>query len=251
MNEWQIFLTVMILYWSDVITGPILYVKREVGHWFDMRSIKKETQALKEARKKGMTTDELIEEGLLHEVKFDRGPYVEPTKLEEAWWWICRALWYNLMEHPEDLRYWLIHKYQRAKRGWSTRDTWGYHHFLATVIIGGLEHLKKTKHGVPFEVPNDDENMTKAVAKWDKILDTIILTFKTSQIMGEHYWFYQNSEKYDVKEANKHIKIQTELKKENPDLYNKNELYVMTKEECKAYEKGWKLFQEHFFGLND
>ena len=164
--------------------------------------------------------------------------------------------WYRILEHPEDLRNWLIHKFQRAQRGWSHRDTWGFHDTIANIIIGGIKHLKKTKHGIPMSVcnsktDNSDEEFEKAEKRWDKILDNIILTFEVSKKISNDHWMYQKSEKYDIKLAKKWRKIHKEWLEEDPELWKNDNLYVMTKAECKVYEKGWKLFQEHFFGLND
>ena len=54
MNSCQILLTIMIVYWSDIITGPYLYVDRKLEHWFSMRKIKKELDALKKAKEAGL-----------------------------------------------------------------------------------------------------------------------------------------------------------------------------------------------------
>jgi len=254
MNGWQIFITVMVLYWSDIITGPILYIKREVGHWFDIRDMKRDAKAIKEAKKKGMSTDEMVEEEILHELK--REPYEPPKKLDTFIWWVKRIFWWGLLEHPEDFRRWLIHKYQRAKRGWSNRDTWGFSWFLSEVIIGGLEYLKKTKHGIPCAFgnsrsDNSDKEFKKCEDKWNAALHSMIFTFKISQEINDNHWFYQNSKKYDIKLANRMRKSNRELLKKDPKLWDKKALHVMTKEECKIYEKGWALFQEHFFSLWD
>lgn len=252
MNNWQIFISVMVLYWSDVITGPILYATREIQHWLDMREIKRDSEATKAARKKGTTTDEAVEKKVLR--KWEPKPYEPPTKLEEAWWCTKSILWYRLLEHPEDFRYWLIYKYQRAKRGWSNRDTWGFNYFLSKVIIGGLEYLKKTKHGIPSTVCSkheSDEQFEKDCKKWDTILDCMIETFKTARDISEYTWFYQNSKKYNIKKADCWRKVHKKWLVEDPKLYEDRELKVMTKKECKEYERGWALFQEHFFGLYD
>jgi len=254
MDNWQIFISVMVLYWSDIITGPILYVTRKIEHWFSIRAIKRDIEAMKEARKKGTSTDEMVEAGILHKYKSE--PYEPPTKLEEAWWWTKSILWYRLLEHPEDFRYWLIHKYQRAKRGWSNRDTWGFDYFLATVIIGGLKHLKKTKHGIPNafcnnRIDNSKKEFKKAEERWDKALDCMIKSFETSISISEDHWFYQNSNKYDLKQANYWRKVHKKWLIEDRKLYTEGQLKVMTKKECKEYEKGWELFRIHFNSLWD
>ncbi len=254
MNNWQIFITVMILYWSDIITGSILYIVRKIDHWLSVRRMKRDAEEMREARKKGKTTDEMVDAGILH--KWKPEPYVPPTKLEEVWWWTKSILWYKILEHPEDFRAWLIHKFQRAKRGWSNEDTWYFHYFLSTVIIGGLKYLKKTKCGVPgafchAKSDDNDEEFDKCIKKWDEALDCMIKPFETDKDISENKWFYQNSNKYSIKKANYWRKLNNKIKKENPSLYEKRELKVMTKKECKEYDKGWALFQEHFQSLWD
>lgn len=252
MNEFEIFLLVMVLYWSDLITGPILYLHRKYDHWISIREIKKDIDALKKCKKEGKDP---IEEGILHE--WNPEPYVPPTKFEMIICWIRRNLWRCLLEHPEDLRLWLLCKFQRAHRGWSYRDTWGFYDTLATIIIGGIKHLKKTKHGIPASVcgkgnaTDTDEGFARAEKRWDIILDSIIKTFETSKRIGNDNWLYQNSKNYDLKFANKWRKIHKKWLAEDKFLWEEEKLHVMTKKECKEYEKGWKLFQIHFFGLND
>jgi hypothetical protein len=266
MSGFEIFLLVMLLYWSDAITYPIREGYREIKHRIDMASIVKEAEKLKKARESGMTTEDMVEAGLLHKGSdvmdtFDKWREEKSNRKLPEWfhntiWHIKSKLWYKLLEHPEDLRYWLIHLIQRAKRGWSNRDTWCFTYFLASVIIGGLEHLKKTKHGVPnaFCTKNahhDDEEFEKCCANWDKALDSMILTFKISQKICNDSWRYQNSKTYSIKDANMWRKWDREWRKKDPDLYRENENHVMTKKECQIYEKGWALFQEHFFSLWD
>ncbi len=249
MNNLQIFMTLLVLYWSDLITGPILYIVRKVEHWYDIKNFKREIEATK-----NMTTEEKLEKGYVREWKPE--PYEPPTKIEEICWQIKSIFWYKILEHPEDFRNWLIHKFQRAKRGWSNRDTWCFHYFLATVIIGGLKHLKKTKHGVPnafCHSKSDDNNaeFAKCIKRWDNALNCMIKTFETSIFISEDHWVYQNSTKYDIKQANYWRTAHKEWRKDDPKAYRKKELKVMTKKECKEYERGWALFQEHFWSLWD
>ncbi len=249
MNNLQIFMVLLVLYWSDLITGPILYVTRQIKFWTDKWDMEREKEVTK-----NMTTDEKLEKGYLREWK--PKPYKPPTKFEIIYWRIKNIFWYKILEHPEDFRKWLIHKFQRAKRGWSNRDTWCFHYFLSEVIIGGLKHLKKIKHGIPgvfctTKADNNNEEFNKCIKKWENALDCMIKTFEIGLNMSEYNWVYQNSNKYDIKHANHWRKIHKKWLKDDPQLYEKRELKVMTKKECKEYERGWELFRIHFFDLWD
>jgi hypothetical protein len=73
---------------------------------------------------------------------------------------------------------------QRARRGYSTEDTFDFDSYLARVIAGGVTEIRETLHGYPPELgqigetfdPNnmDDE---RGVAEWKAILDKIIHGF--------------------------------------------------------------------------
>ena len=105
---------------------------------------------------------------------------------------------------------------------------------------------KLDKYGNPIK-----EEEKKAIQRWNYILNIIIKTFETTQKIQVDHWFYQNSNKYSNKLANKYRKINKTLKQKRPNLYNSNDLHVMTKEECIKYEEGWKYFQKYYFNLWD
>lgn len=191
---------------------------------------------------------------------FDR--IMEKKPWFEELYWSIRRVWIAFWDFPTDLVYEIRHAWQRYRRGWSFRDTWAMDWHLTKILPEMLEHLKKTNHGVPCAVfvkadgedehgnPTDEAH-EKAKARWNKIMDSMILTFKIARKIEEDHWFYQPSDQYDVKLANKYRKIQKELRAKRPNLYDEHDNHVMTKEECKVYEKGWKLFQTHFFSLWD
>ena len=97
----------------------------------------------------------------------------------------------------------------------------------------------------------DDKDFKEGEKKWNAILDKIIKTFKTNQKMSENYWFYQNSKTYSTKEANKVKRINKKLRYKSYSLWKKTDLHVMSKKECKEYEKGWELFRDNFQNLWD
>jgi len=62
------------------------------------------------------------------------------------------------------------HERQRAKRGFSTYDWWGFDSYLTFVIIGGLKKFKKDGMGYPGSLLSMDG--------WLEILDDMIDGFE-------------------------------------------------------------------------
>ena len=132
-----------------------------------------------------------------------------------------------------DIKYFI----QRGKRGWSDRDTWGFHYYLAKVIYEGLIHLKKYKHGYPITIlpkkvkdPNKDIDYKANEKVWDKIMDKMICSFKLAKEIGEgEREFYLP-------------KMSKEFKKKYKCL---------AKIEDRKIKEGFRLFTEHFFDLWD
>ncbi|MEK6880087.1 MAG: hypothetical protein AABY22_10785 [Nanoarchaeota archaeon] len=167
----------------------------------------------------------------------------------------------HIQEFPETSYYEIKYFIQRGIHGYSNRDVWGFHHYLSYTIVGGLKRLKETKHGYPLTVLNEkyldkhgnctDEGDEINQKNWDNILDSMIWTFETSKRIEEDYWHYQESKKYSKKIADKYRKLHEELRNKRPHIHEEGFGYVLTKEECKKYEKGWKYFQKYFFNLWD
>lgn len=179
--------------------------------------------------------------------------------IKESWWWLKAVFWYRVPDYPYDIKWHIKRSYQRAKRGWADSDTWGYSSFLAEVIRDGCKHLDKTKHGIPNSVfpeitenrNHTDEEFAEAEKLWDEVLQKIIKTFDTAKNISEYHWLYQKSDKYSQKLAAEHLAMNKKFIEEDPVLWEDEKLHVMTLQECKDYEEGWALFQEHFFGLWD
>ena len=166
----------------------------------------------------------------------------------------------NFLDFPQDTYGYVHFLHQRINRGWAVSDTWGFDGYLAKVIYEGLEHLKKHKHGCPMACYKDSDPVDEtwnptdkadklASARWDKILDSIILTFKIAEKINNDHWHYQPSHKYNKKLARQAQKITDKIIEEYP--HDPTFGYVMSKEECKVYEKGWRNFQKYFFNLWD
>jgi len=254
------------LYWCI----PTAWEKIEdlIDDYNDKRTMKKV---------KAMTDEELDDYREDHPLttKYEPATWTEERKAERAYakkhpilsfvrdalQTLARVLWYKVPEYPSDIKRYFRMWIQRATRGWAVSDAWGFDWYLARVIKEGCQWLKENKHGVPCGcMPNtlavdmgedNDEDMKKAIAKWDKVLDTIIKTFETAENIQENHWFYQETKNYSIKRAKEIRATNKKMKEEDPELFGKRGLYVMTKAECKEYEKGWELFREYFFNLWD
>ena len=174
----------------------------------------------------------------------------------------------EFLDIPRDIFFWFEHKLQRAKNGWSYRDTWGYSSYLAKVIVGGLKHLKKTKRGLPVTkfpdgkliVYDNNKDFKKAEDLWDSYMDAMIWTFEKAQDIAEDKFVYISSKKWTNKWhyrlKQRCLESKEEWLKKHPEdkeRYDKEYRYYypMPLEDCKRFEKGWKLFQEYFFSLFD
>lgn len=152
----------------------------------------------------------------------------------------------DFLDIPYDIEHWIITKYQRAKRGWSDSDAWGFNDYLAKVIIEGCKWLKENKHGCPslegFENIHNNEKMFDEMCKeWDKILDNIIWTFEMEL---NNNLFYQDSKNYSEQEAKKYNNMWIDWK-------YKPKPRAMTLEECQKFDKGWEYFKKYFRNLWD
>ena len=130
---------------------------------------------------------------------------------------------------------------QRGKRGYSDRDVWGFHYYLADVIFNGIKDFKKQVHGVPCDIPKKigekhSSKLRKSIKEWKRILGEIQWTFKTVKKIDNGNWILVENEK-----QRKRIK----------SLKFRKKYHIMTKEECKRYNEGWKLFKKYFYNLWD
>ena len=148
----------------------------------------------------------------------------------EKWFW----------DNPRDLIdniKWVI---QRGRRGYSDCDVWGLDYYLSNMIPKALKHLKKTQTILPtWKFGKESEDV--ALKRWHNIMDTIIYTFEIANKIGEENYIYCPSKSYNNK-------IYIELRE---SMIKLDFTTIMTLEECKKYEEGWKYFQKHFFSLWD
>lgn len=102
---------------------------------------------------------------------------------------IYYAIYRNL--RPREIRYRfnkaVTWKIQRANRGWSVYDTWSFDDYLATVLAGGIKHLREHNHGHPVTVCScPDKAHTEpgawdtcdGEARWNEILDEMVEGFE-------------------------------------------------------------------------
>lgn len=71
-----------------------------------------------------------------------------------------------------------LRAYQRARKGYSTEDTFDFDGYLAKVIAGGVAEIRENLHGYPMQFDKgDDDKGEKAIAEWGSILDEIVEGF--------------------------------------------------------------------------
>jgi len=141
--------------------------------------------------------------------------------------WILK----DLMDAPRDLYRLVKRVIQRGKRGWSDEDTWGLDYHLAPVIRDSVTFLRNNHHGHPADLTDQ---------QWIETLSEIIYTFDTAtKILNDEWVGLQNIKGW-----------KWALHEEHVQRLSKN-FHVMTYEETKRYEKGWRLFQKYFFNLWD
>lgn len=117
---------------------------------------------------------------------------------------------------------------QRGKKGWADEDVWSFDHYLAGLIVGALDSLKKNSIGCPGHL-YDKKNINNECWKWKQIIEEIRQGFKASQQL---FTF-----DYLMAEKNGVLKKELDIKREQ-DL-------------TKKYKRGIKLFCKYFQCLWD
>ena len=74
-------------------------------------------------------------------------------KIDQPWyrfgWWSFSVLYRRTMNRRPRPIFRARMMRQRAKRGWSDEDVWGFHFYLAQVIAGGIGYMRDIQHGHP------------------------------------------------------------------------------------------------------
>ncbi len=147
--------------------------------------------------------------------------------------------------------------FQRGKRGYSDSDVWGLQHYLSDVMINSLKDLKGQLHGYPCGQSNvqsiqTDDTEEPGMTEWKGILDEIIWTFETIDKINGHDWYMVDDER-SRKRMEKFVTSINEPDDDPlfPEIPQKTDHYLMTKEENKRYKQGWKYLQKYWFDLWD
>ena len=182
------------------------------------------------------TVDELIAQKNINSPWYERAWYFVYYPVYRLFYW---GIWDNIK--PSNFKHW----YQRARYGYSYRDCWSVDGHLADIIPKMINQLKGNLHGVPGDIADKyvtenehDIEMIQATAEWESILDKIANAFKLEHAILD-------STLYDCKNKKEENKIK--------DLMNNSSLWknthIMTKEEKKSRNEGWKLFRKYFGSL--
>jgi len=139
-------------------------------------------------------------------------------------WWFIERKYNDIIYFFRSIKWF----FQRGFRGYGDNDIWSLHYYLSKIIVDSVKELKKVCTGFPAKL--DD------VKDWYKILDKIIYTFEIEQKLDEEFVI-----------IDKNLSDYEELKK----IYEKYNMHIMTEEEIKEYEEGWRLFKEYFRGIWD
>ena len=156
-----------------------------------------------------------------------------------------RWLIYNFPDLPKDTYRnikWFI---QRGKRGYADCDIWGFDDYLSEIIANGIKSLKNQVHGVPNDIikkvgESHSSDLKKSIKEWKRILGEIQWMFETSKQISKSNLILVDNEQQREKLENIYY-----TNKKNSDYR------VMTKNECKRYKNGWKLFKKYYFSLWD
>ena len=134
------------------------------------------------------------------------------------WCTSVKYFFVHLWEWPGDTYREIKFFIQRGRRGYSDRDIWALDGYLSDIIIAGCKKLKETKHGVPSALICDKDGkqimtVDEGIIEFNKILDKIIRAFELEQKILEQF--------------------------------------ILSDEENKEREEGWKLFENWFHSLWD
>lgn len=125
----------------------------------------------------------------------------------------------------------LKHYYQRARYGYSYRDCWSVDWHLANIIPKMIRQLKQNTPVHPVDMTMDE---------WKDILDKIARAFELE------YEILDNT-LYDCKTKSNEQKVKQLIEKEN----HFEGCRIMTAEERKKKDEGWRLFKRYFHSLWD
>jgi hypothetical protein len=138
------------------------------------------------------------------------------------------------------------HFYQRAKKGYSSRDVWNMNSYLISIIIPMLKELKEGKLGYP------GTEGAKTPEEWEQRLDEMIEGFEAGKrFIDDDYmekiqpgWL----ESIDTFEQDNsgHLLLKSNVTDESWKKY-----LIMVNEDEEKFHGGFKIFEKYFFHLWD
>ena len=205
---------------------------------------KKVEKLLKKSKEQKIVTFDSVEK-MEESFEFERK---KQKILHPVTYWF-KQKYIGVVNYIEDLKlipYRIKCFWQRGMLGYSDTDYWRFDFYISGIIIGCLEKLEKEGNGLPtWGVNKTDEQAKK---EWKYIIKTITDTFKTAKkIMDSELVYIPTYKKGKAKQRNLARKIYKNIKKQGKvDI-----LRVMNERECRRFERGFQLFQEHFFKFWD
>ena len=189
------------------------------------------------------------EECLVKEASRKRGKaklfWLIVYSLRDLYYWTCR---FDIRDPYWEVKYFI----QRGFRGWSDRDAWCPHAYIAKATYEMLIKVRNCHYGVPNTVTVKYQNIDSysccdctsgytcdaldiADNEWCNILDNIIYTFKLA---------------HDITNGMNDKEIMLYDEKGLSESMQKH-WTMLTKEETEKFWKGFDLFKEYFFSLYD
>lgn len=108
--------------------------------------------------------------------------YTPPSRARRSWYRFCAAFKWSSIRYR--LKRTFLYPVQRAKRGWSTYDSWGFDDYISGVISSFLAHHEANLQGHPVYVcaqsgaECEKEDFECCSAAWAKILSRMRFGFE-------------------------------------------------------------------------
>ena len=147
--------------------------------------------------------------------------------------------WWRYWFSPSSYYYWVKYKTQRANRGWADCDTWSLDYYLSQWLPDALTHLKKHTHGHHCDLTEES---------WSSILDEMIRGFRAKNRIDD-VLYEDELGPYPISSSEDFLKDINNPSKELTERYEKSR--ELEKRDQAVFDRGMKLFAEHFQSLWD
>ena len=117
---------------------------------------------------------------------------LKEARQKHSVYYFFHDVYYRIYHFIDDIPLNIRSFIQRGKRGYSSRDTWGFSYYLADIIAKGIYHLKENLHGHPADLTE---------GQWVDTLNKIIDTFDMAKRISD-------GTLYLIKDKKKRIKWQ-------------------------------------------